>query len=149
MLKNKVKDVPRKPGVYKFLDKTGTVLYVGKAKVLRSRLAQYFSGTDTRAQLPFLMAEATDFDYIVVNSELESLFLENTLIKEHLPPYNIMLRDDKNYAFIKIDYSTEIPQITYVRKVEDTTPTGHPSSQARRGKLRFLDFIPKGGKNPG
>ncbi len=133
MLKNKVKDVPRKPGVYKFLDKTGTVLYVGKAKVLRSRLAQYFSGTDTRAQLPFLMAEATDFDYIVVNSELESLFLENTLIKEHLPPYNIMLRDDKNYAFIKIDYSTEIPQITYVRKVEDTTPALRATPPRKRG----------------
>ncbi|HMR55195.1 MAG TPA: excinuclease ABC subunit UvrC [Candidatus Doudnabacteria bacterium] len=125
-LKEKLDGVPRKPGVYKFLSGTGTVLYVGKAKNLRARLGQYFAGSDTRAQLPFLMAEATDFDYIVVNSELESLFLENTLIKEYLPPYNIMLRDDKNYAFIKIDYSTAIPQITYVRKVESnpSSPTG-------------------------
>ncbi len=119
-LKDKLKDVPRKPGVYKFLDKDGTVLYVGKAKVLRSRLSQYFGHSDNRAQLPYLMAEAVDFDYIVVRTELESLFLENTLIKEHMPPYNIMLRDDKNYAFIQIDYSYEIPQITYARKVDNT-----------------------------
>ncbi len=116
-LKEKLNDVPRKPGVYKFLGKDGTVLYVGKAKNLRTRLGQYFSGHDTRAQLPYLIAEAIDFDYIIVDSELESLFLENTLIKEHMPAYNIMLRDDKNYAFIQIDYSSEIPQITYARKV--------------------------------
>ncbi len=120
-LRNKLKDVPRKPGVYKFLDKDGGVLYVGKAKNLRSRLSQYFSGHDSRPQLPYLMAEAADFDYIIVRTELESLFLENTIIKEYMPQYNIMLRDDKNYAFIKIDYSTTIPQITYARKVEVDT----------------------------
>lgn len=117
-LREKLQDVPQKPGVYKFLKADGTVLYVGKAKNLRSRLSQYFGKSDNRPQLPFLMAEATDFDYIVVSNELESLFLENTLIKEYLPQYNIMLRDDKNYAFIKIDHSTDIPQLTYVRKVE-------------------------------
>ena len=121
-LRTKLKDVPRKPGVYKFLNKEGVVLYVGKAKNLRSRISQYFGKSDNRAQLPFLMAEAVDFEYIVVRTELESLFLENTLIKEHMPPYNIMLRDDKNYAFIQIDYSSEIPQITYARKVESTPP---------------------------
>ncbi len=117
-LREKLKDVPQKPGVYKFLDDKGVVLYVGKAKRLKSRLSQYFGKSDNRPQLPFLMAEAVDFDYIVVQSELESLFLENTLIKEYMPPYNIMLRDDKNYAFINISHSTQIPQISYVRKVE-------------------------------
>ncbi len=117
MLKDKVKDIPHKPGIYKYLDKDGTVLYVGKAKDLRSRVAQYFGTGDNRVQLPFLLAEAVDIEYTVVNSELESLFLENTLIKEYMPPYNIKLRDDKNYAFIKIDYSTEIPQLTYARKI--------------------------------
>src|SRR5262245_47715717 len=106
--KNKLQKVPHKSGVYKFLSNAGTVLYVGKAKDLRSRIAQYFGSHDTRPQLPFLMAEAVDFDYTVVNSELESLFLENTLIKKYLPPFNIDLRDDKNYAFIKIDYSKQI-----------------------------------------
>lgn len=115
-LKDKLQEVPRKPGVYKFLSNEGVVLYVGKAKNLRARLSQYFNHTDTRLQLPFLMAEATDFEYIVVRTELESLFLENTLIKEYLPPYNIQLRDDKSYAFIEIDYSAEIPQLSYARK---------------------------------
>lgn len=117
MLKDKVKDIPHKPGIYKFLDKDGVVLYVGKAKDLRSRVAQYFGKHDNRVQLPYLMAEAVDFEYTVVNSELESLFLENTIIKQYMPPYNIQLRDDKNYAFIKIDYSTQIPQLTYARKI--------------------------------
>ncbi len=119
MLKDKVKDIPHKPGVYKYIGKDGEVLYVGKAKDLRNRVGQYFGTGDTRVQLPYLLAEAVDIEYIVVNSELESLFLENTLIKEHMPPYNIKLRDDKNYAFIKIDYNTEIPQLTYARKIED------------------------------
>lgn len=140
-LKDKLKDIPHKPGVYKFLDKDGAVLYVGKAKDLAKRVPQYF-GHDTRVQLPFLMAEAADLDYVVVNSELESLFLENTLIKEYLPPYNIKLRDDKNYAFIKIDYSTEIPQITYARKVESDKNSKYfgPYSSTKKIKTT-LDFV--------
>lgn len=145
MLKDKVKDIPHKPGVYKYLDKDGAVLYVGKAKDLRNRVAQYFGTGDTRVQLPYLLAEAVDIEYIVVNSELESLFLESTLIKEYMPPYNIKLRDDKNYAFIKIDYSTEIPQLTYVRKLEDNHTDkknryfGPYSSTAKIRKT--LDFV--------
>lgn len=147
MLKDKVKDIPHKPGVYKYIDKDGAVLYVGKAKDLRSRVAQYFGTGDTRAQLPFLLAEAVDIEYTVVNSELESLFLENTLIKEYMPPYNIKLRDDKNYAFIKIDYSTEIPQISYARKImEDKKPdapnTKYFGPYSSTAKIRkTLDFV--------
>jgi excinuclease ABC subunit C len=146
MLKDKVNDIPHKPGVYKYLGKDGEVLYVGKAKDLRNRVAQYFGHGDTRVQLPYLMAEAVDIEYIVVNSELESLFLENTLIKEYLPPYNLKLRDDKNYAFIKIDYSTEIPQISYARKIDADQSTskkdryfGPYSSTAKIKKT--LDFV--------
>ena len=118
-LKAKLKDVPQKPGVYQFKGKDGGVLYVGKAKNLKSRIGQYLNGRDEREQIPFLLEEATDFDYTIVNNELESLYLENTLIKQYLPKYNILLRDDKNYAFIKIDYSTEIPQIGIARRVDD------------------------------
>lgn len=141
-LQDKIKDIPHKPGVYKFLNKDGEVLYVGKAKDLRNRVSQYF-GIDKREQIPFLMAEAVDLDYIVVNSELESLFLENTIIKQYLPEYNIMLRDDKNYAFIKIDYATEIPQITYVRKIEEGDKHNQyfgPYSSTRKIKAT-LDFV--------
>ncbi|MCL5667030.1 MAG: excinuclease ABC subunit UvrC [Patescibacteria group bacterium] len=117
-LKEKLKDVPKLPGVYQFKGKNGEVLYVGKAKNLKARIGQYLAGRDEREQIPYLLKEAADFDYTVVNNELESLFLESTLIKKYLPRYNIMLRDDKNYAFIKIDYSTEIPQIQIVRKAD-------------------------------
>lgn len=148
-LKDKLKDIPHKPGVYKYIDKDGEVLYVGKAKDLRSRVGQYFGTGDNRAQLPFLLAEAVDIEYTVVNSELESLFLENTLIKEYLPPYNIKLRDDKNYAFIKIDYSSEIPQITYARKImedkkPDATNTKYFGPYSSTAKIRTtLDFVRK------
>lgn len=147
MLKDKVNGIPHKPGVYKYIGKDGEVLYVGKAKDLRSRVAQYFGTGDNRAQLPFLLAEAVDIEYTVVNSELESLFLENTLIKEYLPPYNIKLRDDKNYAFIKIDYSTEIPQITYARKIMEDKKPDSPNTKyfgpySSTAKIRqTLDFV--------
>ncbi len=116
-LKKKLSDIPTLPGVYKFYNQAGEIIYVGKAKNLKNRVSQYF-GHDTRPQIPFLMADAINLDYTVVESELEALFLENTLIKQYLPQYNIKLRDDKNYAFIKIDYETQIPQIGYARKVE-------------------------------
>ncbi len=117
-LKSKVSEFPKRPGVYQFISTSGEVLYVGKAKNLRARVKQYFDHDDNRPQIPFLMAEATNVTYTVVDSELESAFLENTLIKQHHPRFNIDLKDDKNYAFIKIDFSTEIPQITYTRTVD-------------------------------
>ncbi len=118
VLKEKLQNIPPQPGVYQFLNKDGEVIYVGKAKNLHNRVGQYLSGHDDRPQLPYLMAEAADVTYTVVANELESLFLESTLIRKYLPRYNIMLRDDKNYAFITIDYSCEIPQIGYARKFD-------------------------------
>jgi excinuclease ABC subunit C len=132
-LKEKLKDIPKEPGVYQFLNKDGEVIYVGKAKSLKSRVGQYFTGHDNRPQLPYLMAEATDVQYTVVANELESLFLENTLIKKYLPKYNIQLRDDKNYAFITIDYTYQIPQIGYSRKfvVDPQSKISNLKSQIR------------------
>jgi len=133
-LKTRVSNFPKSPGVYQFLDKNGGVIYIGKAKNLRSRVAQYFGKNDERPQIPFLMAEAADITYTVVGNELESAFLENTLIKKYLPRYNIMLRDDKNYAFIKIDYSTEIPQIGYARKIETRPEFTNHTRMTRKGR---------------
>ncbi len=135
-LKQKLKNIPQKPGVYLFKDKHGVVLYVGKAKNLKARVSQYLSGHDEREQIPYLMEEAVDVDYTVVNNELESLFLENTLIKQYLPKYNILLRDDKNYAFIKIDYSTEIPQIGYARKIDSYRRHPDPERSEGEGSLK-------------
>jgi len=146
-LVQKLKDLPKKPGVYEFKDKNGGVIYVGKAKNLRNRVAQYFTGRDEREQIPYLMKEAADLDYTVVNNELESLFLENTLIKRHLPKYNIILRDDKNYAFIKIDYSTEIPQIKVVRKIENNFQLPISNFQ-KNHKSQIQNFTPKSNLYP-
>lgn len=140
-LKNKLKDIPHQPGVYKYLNQDGEVIYVGKAKDLRNRVMQYF-GHDNREQIPFLMAEAVDLDFVVVSSELEALFLENTLIKQYMPEYNIMLRDDKNYAFIKIDYSTGIPSIGYARKIENDKTSKYFGPYSSTKKIRqTLDFV--------
>ena len=117
-LLTKPKNLPDKPGVYFFKDTAGRILYIGKAKNLRARIAQYFGKSDNRPQIPFLMAEAAKLDYTIVNTELESLYLERNLIQQHRPRYNIELKDDKNFAFITIDYAAEIPQIGYARKFE-------------------------------
>ncbi len=114
----KPKNLPSKPGVYFFKDALEKIIYIGKAKNLRARVSQYFGKSDTRPQIPFLLNEAASLDYTVVNTELESLYLERTLIRQYLPRYNIELKDDKNFAFITIDYSFEIPQIGYARKFD-------------------------------
>lgn len=136
----KLKSLPSQPGVYFFKNKSGEILYIGKAKNLKSRVNQYFKGTDTRAQIPFLINEATDLDYTVVHTELESLYLERTLIQNHKPKYNIELKDDKSYAFISINYSTEIPQIVIKRRLFEnstTTPTSYqPALSADRLKTK-------------
>lgn len=118
-LKAKLNNLPRKSGVYMFKNAGNEVIYVGKAINLKNRVRQYFHRNgDNRPQVPFLVKEAAGIETIVTDNELESLFLENTLIKKHQPRYNVMLRDDKNYAFIKIDYNFEIPQIYISRSVD-------------------------------
>ncbi len=118
-LKNKLPALPTSPGVYIYKDKEDKIIYIGKAKNLRARVKQYFSGHDERPQIPYLMKEAADLDYTVVENELESLYLERTLIQKHIPKYNILLRDDKSYTFIAFDYSTQIPQILLTRRIAD------------------------------
>ncbi len=117
-LLQKIRQLPKSPGVYMFKDKNGGVIYIGKAKNLRARVGQYFQGNDERPQIPFLMQEAIDLDYTIVANELESLYLERSFIQKYRPKYNIDLKDDKNYAFITIDYSAQIPQIGYARKFD-------------------------------
>ncbi len=137
-IKNKLKSLPKSPGVYQFVNKNKEILYIGKAKNLFARVKQYFNGTDERSQIPFLMKEVIDFNYIVVNTELESLYLERTLIQTHKPKYNIDLRDDKNYAFLVFDYTTQIPQIVIKRKITPPTPFHSASSGhalEKKGKI--------------
>ena len=112
--------VPRRIGVYLFKDQGRQVIYVGKAAVLRSRLASYFgrqTGPDPRQRQ--LVARTTDFEFVVTDSEKEALLLEANLIKEHRPRYNIALRDDKSYLYLKITLGEPYPRIYTVRQVRD------------------------------
>jgi len=117
-LDEKVKSLPHKPGVYIMRDAGGGIIYVGKAISLRNRVASYFGSLSGQVnKVRMMVSHIDDFEYIVVDTEREALNLENTLIKEHRPKYNILLRDDKTYPFIKVTLNEKWPRIFIVRKV--------------------------------
>ena len=114
-LREKAQGLPGLPGVYIMKDKQGRVIYVGKAARLKSRVLSYFSGArDVKTEA--LAAKTADFDVIIVSSAFEALVLENSLIKHHMPKYNIRLRDDKGYPFIRVDLQEEYPSFSIVSK---------------------------------
>ncbi len=112
-------NLPDSPGVYLFRGDKGKLLYVGKARSLRKRVATYFSGTPEGARLEALLRQFKDIETIVTNTELEALLLENTLIKKHQPRYNICLRDDKTYPYVKITTGEDWPRALVTRRVQD------------------------------
>ncbi len=115
-LRNKLKELPDLPGIYLFLDEDGTPLYVGKAKSLRKRVANYSKkGDDVR--LATMVDEACDLDYVVTDSEAGALLLENTYIKRHQPRFNIRLRDDKTYPYLKLTMADEYPRLAFTRRI--------------------------------
>lgn len=116
-LGRKVAGLPTRPGVYLHKDTGGTIIYVGKAKSLRNRVRSYFQqGRPVDAKTKALMLRIADVDVIVTDSEAEALILENTLIKEHKPKYNVLLRDDKSYPYIRIT-KEEFPRVFKTRRV--------------------------------
>ena len=119
-LKEKASSLPLAPGVYIMRDKTDKVIYVGKAKKLKNRVSQYFQDTASHTAKTRLMVSKIDhFDVIVAASELEALVLECSLIKRYLPKYNILLKDDKGYPYIRLNLKEEYPTITMVNKIAD------------------------------
>lgn len=110
-LREKLKNLPAKSGVYIMLDEYGGILYVGKAKVLKNRVRQYFHNTVKNEKTTRLVEKIADFRYIITQSEYEALILENNLIKENNPPYNILLKDDKTYPYIKINVKNDFPRV--------------------------------------
>src|SRR5450432_2762838 len=118
LLLQKLESLPVSPGCYIFRDKQNAVLYVGKAKNLRSRVRSYFqdSSSDVRAFIPFLRKLAVDLDTIVTQSEKEAAILENNLIKEHKPRFNVKLRDDKEYLSLRLSTDHAWPRLELVRK---------------------------------
>ncbi len=119
-LREKANDLPLLPGVYLMMDKTGKVIYVGKAKKLKNRVSQYFQDTASHNEKTRAMVSQVDhFDTIFVSSEFEALILENSLIKRHQPRYNILLKDDKGYPFIRLDTGVSYPRFTLAGKAEE------------------------------
>jgi len=117
--REKAQAIPPSPGVYLLKDGKGKSLYVGKAKNLRSRVFSYLNDGEepARPHIAYLMAEAADLDYFVTRSEREALMLENSLIKQKKPKYNIRLRDDKNYLSLRLDPKEKFPRLTLTRRV--------------------------------
>ena len=117
-LKQKALSLPYSPGVYLMKDKTGQVIYVGKAKKLKNRVTQYFQDTASHSPKTRKMVSLVDdFDVIVADSEFEALVLECSLIKRHSPKYNILLKDDKGYPYVRLSVKDAYPELTMVSKI--------------------------------
>ena len=118
LVEQRLQTTPERPGVYLMKDPRGTVLYVGKANVLRNRLRSYFaSPTNLPNKIRRMLGHLHDFEYIVTDSAAEALILENTLIKRYKPRYNARLKDDKTYPYLKIDLTEEFPRVYITRRV--------------------------------
>ena len=151
-LEEKLKELPDNPGVYQYFNKEGHLLYIGKAKVLKNRVKSYFKFTPALlpadklgARISKMISEVAAIEWIVVPSEHDALILENSLIKQLKPKYNILLRDDKTYPYIYIDHSQDFPRPQITRKIikgKEIKYFGPYSSGARDMLDSIYDLIP-------
>jgi excinuclease ABC subunit C len=118
-LAEKIADLPAAPGVYLFKDSRGEVLYVGKAVNLAARVRSYLAHDPQRPRMDEMTARATDLDVILTDTEAEALLLESTLIRQHRPHYNVLLKDDKSFPFVKLSMADEFPRLSVTRRVRD------------------------------
>lgn len=157
-LTDKLASLPVAPGCYLMKDSTGTVIYVGKAKILRNRVRSYFQkGTDLTRRKRQMVYEITDLDTIVTDSEMEAFILESNLIKKYRPNYNVRMRDDKSYPYIAVTLSDEWPRVVYMRKLrmqpkeKDKYYGPYTDTEAVREMLRLIRRVfrvPCGYKDP-
>ncbi|WP_040928687.1 excinuclease ABC subunit UvrC [Nosocomiicoccus massiliensis] len=141
-LKLKLSVLPKEPGCYLMKNKRDEIIYVGKAKNLRNRVRSYFTGAHDEKTMR-LVSDIVDFDFVITDSEVESLLLENTLIKKHQPRYNILLKDDKSYPFIKITNERH-PRLLVTRTVNKRTGKyfgPYPNAYSAHETKRLLDRI--------
>lgn len=119
-LEDRLKELPNQPGVYLYKDAQGTIIYVGKAAVLKNRVRQYFQKSrPLDAKTTALVADIASIDWITVESEADALFLEAELVRRYQPKYNILLRDDKSTVYVRIDYKSDYPSVTLTRRPLD------------------------------
>lgn len=144
MFKEKLALVPNKPGSYQMKNKDGIIIYVGKAKDLKRRLKSYFTGR-VSGKTAMLVNDIADFEYIITNSELESLILEITLIKKYNPKYNILLKDDKSYPYIELT-TEKYPRLKIVRNINRKKNKSHlfgpfPNVSAARKTVNIVNRL--------
>ena len=158
-LEAKLKTLPRTPGVYFHKSKSGEIIYVGKAALLKNRVRQYFQSTrDMDVKTRALVEEIEDTDWVETESELDALFLESEMVKRYMPRYNILLRDDKSQMFVRIDMKSEWPTVSFTRNpIDDGAEYFGPyyNGFAIKKALRYLRKIfpyytkpPKDGSRP-
>ncbi|MEK7306261.1 MAG: GIY-YIG nuclease family protein, partial [Nitrospirota bacterium] len=130
-IKERLVNLPPDPGVYLMKDANGDYIYIGKAKSLSDRVRSYFQeGAGLTPRIRSMIGNVNDIEFIVTGSELEALILENNLIKKHKPRYNVILRDDKNYPFLRLPIKDDFPRLEVVRRVK------------RDGALYFGPYVP-------
>ena len=117
-LKEKLTLLPESPGVYVMLDKDGIVIYVGKARVLKNRVRQYFHASAKPEKVASMVEHIDDFYYVITQTEIDALALENNLIKKYKPKYNILLKDDKTYPYIKVHTKEPFPRVSITRRIK-------------------------------
>lgn len=139
---DKLKQLPKEPGVYFHKDASGEIIYVGKAAVLNNRVRQYFQKSRSRdPKTEALVTEIADIDWVTVESEMDALFLEAEMVRRYMPRYNILLRDDKAMSYIRIDYDSEFPTVSTTRRpLDDGARYFGPylSTYAVRQALKYL-----------
>jgi len=140
-IEEELKKLPHKPGVYVMRDKDDNIIYVGKAISLRNRVRQYFRKTDKTARIEKMVSLIDHFEYIVVDNEAEALILECNLIKKNRPKFNVLLKDDKTYPYIKIDLKSDYPGVFITRRlINDGSKYFGPYANPGAAK-EMVDFI--------
>lgn len=144
-IKKQIKNIPKKPGCYQYFDKNNELIYIGKAKNLFNRVNSYFTGKKSSVKLQIMVPQIERIEYIVVNSEIEALILENELIKKHKPKYNILLKDDKKFPYFLIT-KEDYPRILVVRKANKNPLKGkyfgpYTDIKAMHGTLEIINKI--------
>ena len=142
-----IKKLPKNPGVYLMHDENQEIIYIGKAKNLKNRVTQYFrKGANRSPKIERMIALISYFEYVITDSEIEALILENNLIKEHRPRYNTMLKDDKTYPYIKVTLSEDFPRLIYTRTIKrdkDKYYGPYPDATAAQDIIELLTRVYK------
>ncbi len=142
IIQDKIKRLPNDAGVYMMKDKDENIIYVGKAKNLKKRVSQYFLRKQDHIKVKNMVKNVVDFDFFVVNNEVEALALENNLIKKHKPYYNILLKDSKTYAYIKVNLKEDFPHFEISRKLNKNDKYFGPymAGVSAREVLSIMDY---------